>query len=367
MEHVTIFYDQEQFAAWPFAHGLWAWPDGEVLVGFSRSACAYGSPADVNHIAVDTTPQYVTIRSSDGGRTWPSDGVQILAEREPLIDDLVRQENVSDAAAEPTDWTAPDFCLTSGFGIPPADAKHIGYIQHSCDRGRSWQRPSLVPPLGFWHVQVKPDYVIRPDGKILLFVTVGRASASPDAKNPGRFSSRFVAVYASPDSGRTWRYLSAIQPGTPDGPFIERYYASPVLLPDGRIVAALRCQLDGANGWPEFWESADEGWTWRFICRIADWGAPTDLLRLRDGRLLAVYGYRAPPYGIRAKVSDDDGRTWGPELVLRDDGGSLDLGYPRVVELADGSVLAAYYFNRADDQIQCEGGVRHIAGTFFTP
>ena len=29
--------------------------------------------------------------------------------------------------------------------------------------------------------------------------------------------------------------------------------------------------------------------------------------------------------------------------------------------------MVAYYFNRADDSIQCQGGVRHIAGTIFAP
>jgi hypothetical protein len=291
----------------------------------------------------------------------------VLAERESLVAELERQEK-EPVAADQADWTAPDFCLTAGFGIPPADAKHLGYLQHSNDRGRTWRGPNLVPAFGFWHVQVKPDYVVRADGTILLFVTVGRGSSSPDAKYPGRFSSRFVAVYGSPDGGRTWRYLSAIQSGTPDEPFIERYYASPVLLPDGRILVALRVQLDGVNHWPEIYESADGGWSWQFVSRVSDWGAPTSLLRLRDGRLVAVYGYRVPPFGIRARVSEDDGRTWGAELVLRDDGGSHDLGYPLAVELDDGQVFTAYYFNRADDPVQCDGGgVRHIAGTFFAP
>ena len=53
--------------------------------------------------------------------------------------------------------------------------------------------------------------------------------------------------------------------------------------------------------------------------------------------------------------------------MLRDDGGSPDLGYPRAVQLPDGHVLVAYYFNRADDPLPCEGGVRHIAATVFAP
>ncbi len=45
-----------------------------------------------------------------------------------------------------------------------------------------------------------------------------------------------------------------------------------------------------------------------------------------------------------------------PEVVLRDDGGTTDLGYPWSVRLDGDRVLVVYYFNR-------EGGVRHIAGT----
>ena len=47
-----------------------------------------------------------------------------------------------------------------------------------------------------------------------------------------------------------------------------------------------------------------------------------------------------------------------PEIVLRDDGGHGDLGYPWACQTGDGRVLATYYFNQAD-------GARHIAGTFL--
>lgn len=261
--------------------------------------------------------------------------------------------------AEPVDWRSPDFCLTAGFGIPPGRAQHIGYIQFSGDRGHSWQGPFRMPSFGFSWIQVKPDYLVRPDGVILLFVTVGIGD--------GRAGTRFVAVYASPDGGTTWNYLAPIQSSAPDAVFVNRYYASPVLFADGRILVALRCQIDARNAWPEIFESDDGGRSWRYLSRPSDWGGPTDLTLLNDGRLLAVYGYRVRPYGIRARVSEDDGNTWGPELVLRDDAGSWDLGYPRTVKLSGGRVLTAYYFNRADDETQCDGGVRHIAATIFMP
>ncbi len=119
--------------------------------------------------------------------------------------------------------------------------------------------------------------------------------------------------------------------------------------------------------WTEMFESEDGGRTWRFISRVNDWGAPGDIARLRDGRIVCVYGYRLPPFGIRARISEDSGRTWGRELILRDDGGSWDLGYPRVVERPDGRIVAIYYMNLKNDPIQMNGGVRHIAQTVFVP
>ena len=59
--------------------------------------------------------------------------------------------------------------------------------------------------------------------------------------------------------------------------------------------------------------------------------------------------------------------TWGPELMLRDDGGSADLGYPRSLLLEDGTIVTAYYFNEKKDPVQFEGGIRHIAVTLWRP
>jgi hypothetical protein len=359
--HVTVYARPDEFAAWPFSHGLWAFPDGEVLVGFSRGPCRYGDPYDVRHDVVDGLDgEYVTLRSGDGGRTWPREGLQILGNRRGF-EQALRAGQTAPGPDAPLDFAAPEFCLTAGLAIPPRAAPHLGYVQYSRDRGRTWEGPYAVPSFGFTWVQPKPDFVVRPDGTALLFVTVARGATD------GRPGSRFVAVYASPDGGRTWAYLSAIISAAPDAFFTNRYYAAPALLPDGRIVAALRCQIDGRHAWPEVYASDDGGRTWGYLSRIADWGGPTHLLRLADGRLLAVYGRRVPPFGIRASLSEDGGCTWGRELVLRDDGGSHDLGYPRAVQLPDGRALVAYYFNRADDPVQCHGGVRHIAATVFAP
>ncbi len=88
--------------------------------------------------------------------------------------------------------------------------------------------------------------------------------------------------------------------------------------------------------------SSDGGRTWSAPEMLAA-GSPPHLLRHSSGAVVVTYGYRQAPFGQRARVSLDDGRTWGEELTLRDDGVSGDLGYPSSVELSDGSILTVYY------------------------
>jgi hypothetical protein len=90
-------------------------------------------------------------------------------------------------------------------------------------------------------------------------------------------------------------------------------------------------------------------------------GNPPSLIRLGDRRLCLTYGYRAPPFGIRARTSSDGGRTWESEIILRDDGGGHDVGYPRSVQRPDGRVVTVYYFH------DTPAGERYIASTIWEP
>jgi hypothetical protein len=87
-------------------------------------------------------------------------------------------------------------------------------------------------------------------------------------------------------------------------------------------------------------------------------GHPLQATRLPDQRVLLVYGYRHKPYGIRARILNAECTDYAtaPEIVLRTDGGTTDIGYPWSVVLDDRRVLVVYYFNLAN-------GPRHIAGT----
>jgi hypothetical protein len=110
--------------------------------------------------------------------------------------------------------------------------------------------------------------------------------------------------------------------------------------------------------------SDDNGATWRIVSRVTaqvtgNSGNPPSMVRLKDGRLIITYGHREAPYSIRARISKDDGATWGEELSLRQDGGDRDLGYTRTVVRPDGKLVTIYYFN---DGRESE---RYIASTIW--
>ena len=90
-------------------------------------------------------------------------------------------------------------------------------------------------------------------------------------------------------------------------------------------------------------------------------GNPPSLIKLKDKRLCLTYGYRAEPYSICAKISEDNGRTWGETIVLRDDGAGRDIGYVRSVQRPDGKVVTLYYFHDK------ENPERYIGCTIWDP
>ena len=74
-----------------------------------------------------------------------------------------------------------------------------------------------------------------------------------------------------------------------------------------------------------------------------------------------IYGYRAFPFGIRARISVDSARTWGEEIHLRDDGRTWDIGYTRTVQRKDGKVVTLYYYTTHEYREQ------HITAMVWEP
>ena len=123
---------------------------------------------------------------------------------------------------------------------------------------------------------------------------------------------------------------------------------------DGTLITHIRVQEGGgATGAHCFTvyqsESHDGGKSWSVPHKILSdlGGAPSHILRTCDCRLIATYGYREAPYGIRMMVSTDHGKSWETDHVIHENGVNLDLGYPSTVELADGSFLTVFYAHRS--------------------
>ena len=361
MQHVTVYRQEDRWAAVPANYGIWSWGD-EIVVGF---VVGYYKRGVWTH-ACDNSRPFVTMqaRSLDGGRTWQArktpcrtPGNRALSADEHVLPELgvgraleLGLENAPVESPGGINFAHPDFalmCARTGLG-----AGTVSWFYTSYNRCRTWDGPFSLPTFGQPGVEARTDYLVAGPDVCTLFLTA--------AKSNGKEGRVFCA--RTTDGGRTFAFLSWI------GPEPEGYHIMPVSvrLAGPRILVAVRCQGGSrADCWINLYASGDDGASWEYVNRpVANTGMsgnPPTLIKLQDGRLCLTYGYRDAPCGIRAKLSNDDGRTWGEEIVLRDDAGNWDIGYPRTVQREDGTVVTVYWFNDHPE------GERYIAATLWKP
>ncbi|MEJ8574000.1 sialidase family protein [Microbaculum marinum] len=369
-DHKIVIRREDAFCGWPFYCGLWRVANGDLVAGFKMVAASYRDEAEIAHDRLTyRRGDLVLIRSGDNGASWNDDDLVHVHRLDINATEILSQGPRDYRTEGPLDFSSPDTLIMSGavpaFLKPDSQA----WLRASTDGGRTWRRHILLPMGGFPALSGSGSSMVRSDGMNLI----GLAMTTDDG-----WVNRPL-VYGSRD-GTEWHFVSFITPRPDDSQSLSRregnfifgaigqFYPRLIAMQDGRILASVRFQRDARNViWTDIYRSEDGGLTWHYLSRVSEWGAPGDLVQLRDGRVVCVYGYRVNPPGIRARVSEDFGATWGGEIILRDDGGSWDLGYPRIIEHEPGRVLAIYYMNRADDPIQMNGGVRHIAQTTFMP
>lgn len=168
-------------------------------------------------------------------------------------------------------------------------------------------------------------------------------------------------VIRSRDDGKTWGEVTPI--AVAEAPIFEE----PTLtqLHDGRLLAFLRAD-NGGDGYLYQALSSDDGRTWTEPEHLNLWGLPAHVLQLSDGRIVATYGYRKIPCGVRYCVARP-GLSWSiaDEYALRSDGHAYgDLGYPSSVELPNGDVFTVYYIT---EEFGLHPGLTYIAGTKYRP
>ncbi len=293
----------------------------------------------------------VLIRSKDEGKTWhPSTKVTIS--NIPLGLGNIGITALSDRSLI-THYTVigPNFVERVKAG--ESTQEDGVFVRKSNDNGYTWSAHKKVDvsPLNYG-VALRCPILELKDGTLLMPLCGSLTLADMAVKNHS------ACVVKSRDGGETWG-ASSIIASDPSATF--NYHEISLLeFPDGDILAMVR--VDSAAGGGHMYQSISEdgGHRWSTLERVPMWGFPGHLLRLRSGATLCAYGYRRPPYGVRAVRSLDGGKTWdvGDEKVLRDDGSDGDIGYPCSVELDDDTLLTVYYFHRDD-------GIRFIGGTFY--
>lgn len=230
-----------------------------------------------------------------------------------------------------------------------------GYTRFSDDGGLNWSPHAFLPPLPghpdilpglrpFHGGAVRGRAVELPDGVLLL-------TSYTHHPIGGAYASH---LFASTDRGERWEHRAVIA-HDPDGKagFCESALHRTT---DGRLIAFHR--TTGLDDHLATSCSDDDGHSWRPWRRHAVIGHPSDPCPLPDGRLFLCRGYRHKPYGIRARLCDPLGggqsgdafeRTLekaletAPEILVRADGVSPDLGYPWASPLPDGRVLVVSY------------------------
>jgi len=373
VDHSVVYRREDEFCSWPFTSGFWETGDGTLIANFATRNVSYGSGDAIRHDVLgqnSSNPRTVTVRSRDRGRTWGEPQYNMMAG--PGGEGRGRsREDMSTRFADPVDYRDPNVLVSSGSMGGFATSGTQGTARISRDGGKTWGETILVPLDHLASMTGVHSTLVRPDGRCLMFMF------SVESDN----SHRRPLVYGSVDQGREFRFMSYIVPredpfGNADGDYNDPsvafvghrwFYPRAYMLPSGRILCITRCQRDPTGVmWSEVFYSDDGGDTWGFLSRVNDFGAPGNLVIMPDGRIVAVYGYRLMPAGIRATVSEDGGKTWGPEIIVRDDGGSWDLGYPNSWLVDDNTIGTLYYFNSKDDPVQANGGVRHVQRSVFT-
>ncbi|MHC4109798.1 MAG: sialidase family protein [Planctomycetota bacterium] len=328
--HLKAFYEKGRFAGWPANNGIWQWGN-EILVGFSLGYLASPDKQGLHQIDPDRPRTNMLARSPDGGETWsvseagyPDGGLK------PFPTDIV--------------FDASGFALTAR-----GDKAFI-----SLDRGRTWNGPFRLP-FADLHLRARTDYQVLGPKDLMLFLTAQKTNDREGrpfcvrTRTGGTHFNQFAWIGREPPSGYS------IMP-------------SSIRLPNGDFLVALRRRdsKPEPHNFIELFRSRDGGLSFQWLANPVKEngeysGNPPSMVRLADGHLCITYANRSKPHTIRAVFSSDDGKTWGPEYVLRSGAGEPDIGYTRTVQRPDGKLVTIYYWL---DKPRSE---RYIAATIFSP
>ena len=341
MRHVDVYNEPGRFGGWPagYSANQWIWGN-EIMVSFRR---AYYKANPTTHTVDWSKPsRRAQARSLDGGETW------VLEEPKRMRG----AQGWPDPTTDGVNFAHPDFAMRVG-----------GRFSISYDRGRTWQGRYPFTGIDFG-MSSRHDYMVQGPKDCMFFLSAGQPGVNGSNHSDRSFMARTT------DGGKSFKFGGWLT--DQESIRIRSVMPSAVRTSPTRLVAATRRKLKDDytrknSNWIEVSESTDNGISWKYLSKVGDTdrgeenGSPPAMVCLKDGRLAIAYGYRSYPLGIRAKISEDGGRTWSDEIVLRDDGHGWDLGYPRMVQRPDGKLVTMYYHNTR------ENPQPHIVATIWDP
>ncbi len=349
--HGIIYYEDGRFAGWPANHGIWSW-NNEILVGF----VAADHEEKSGHTYNQNTARDKYARSKDGGQTWTIEDAHEKGQTGWRYNNQLPEDKVEQLVDLSTsiNFKHPDLALTFLRATNNIGPSHFYY---SYDRGNTWDGPFSLPNLGTNGIATRTDYIIDNEDELTAFFTIAKSN-----DREGR-----ILCARTTDGGLNWEKVSFVGP-EPEGFDIM---SSSVRLSSSKILTVIRTRTGNRQDLLTSYLSENNGKTWEKLKDpVADTGrggSPPALLKLKDGRLALAYIFRSQ-YGSRVNVrfSEDNGRNWGDEIILRcGDGATRDVGYPRMVQRPDGKLVVIYYWNNVNQK--GAKPYRYIASTVFDP
>ena len=330
IRHLSIYEKRDEYCAWP---AIARTSTGDIVVLYTRSEEHLGPDGEI-----------LLSRSTDNGNSWEppvviydtladdrESGVTVLSDDRLLTHFRTTQWKESNYRNLPPKAYEKEVLIKwiNHVNQPKylnASHLHRSWSSLSTDGGKTWSK--TMPGKDSIHGGLQLQ-----NGSLLV------ASGRDDGGN--------IGLYAAENALAQWEQISTVICPLPK---TIRFGEPHILqLPTGRIIMMIRATAipyDDLSPRCFLWGSYsdDNGKTWAKPYETPLWGYPPHLSLLSDGRVLATYGYRRPPFGQRACISED-GINWKKEneIILRDDAPNKDLGYPVSIELEPGKILTVYY------------------------
>ncbi len=207
------------------------------------------------------------------------------------------------------------------------------WVLRSTDGGLTWEKRATFPKAETGWSEYIPfgDIWTGDDGALHVSCYQGKFTDPTKSTK----TSSWRSWHLKSDDGWTWKSVS----------IIGQKHNETDLFPLGGKKWLAAARIDKM----ELIRSNDNGLTWQKPEPVTGRNEINGhLTRLADGRLLLSYGVRVDGRrGVLAKLSSDEGRSWGEPLRIAHTADKGDCGYPSSVQLADGSIVTAWYSNNA--------------------